>query len=176
MELYNVFNMPLSNDDERRKIQEKQLLGEELTLQEKLKAGVRDHVIKEIGNYQCKPDYCYRCVPENVLELYRQKGYIFDNRRTDYIEGQNNQGIDWYLGGAMPCNEYGFIIIECPAYKNYFIPARDGGYGMTDDIYVRHMKSSPQRNPIPISMITNIFDYRTILQEQNVVEIKGRSR
>ena len=37
MELYNVFNMPLSNDDERRKIQEKQLLGEELTLQEKLK-------------------------------------------------------------------------------------------------------------------------------------------
>ena len=76
----------------------------------------------------------------------------------------------------MPCNKYGFIIIECPAYKNYFIPASDGGYGMTDDIYVRHMKSSPQRNPIPISMITNIFDYRAILQEQNAVEIKGRSR
>ena len=55
MELYNVFNMPLSTDNERRKIQEKQLLGEELTLQEKLKAGVRDNVIKEIGNYQCKP-------------------------------------------------------------------------------------------------------------------------
>lgn len=47
---------------------------------------------------------------------------------------------------------------------------------MADDIYVRHMKSSPQRNPIPISMITNIFDYRKILQEQNAVEIKGRSR
>ena len=31
MELYNVFNMPLSNDNERRKIQEKQLLGEKLT-------------------------------------------------------------------------------------------------------------------------------------------------
>ena len=166
MELYNVFNMPLSTDNERRKIQEKQLLGEELTLQEKLKTGSRDHVIKEIGNYQCKPDHCYRCVPENV----------FDDRRIDYIEGQNNQGIDWYLGGAMPCNKYGFIISECPAYKNYFIPASDGGYGMADDIYVRHMKSSPQRNPIPISMITNVFDYRAILQEQNAAEIKGRSR
>ena len=61
MELYNFFNMPLSTDNERRKIQEKQLLAEELTLQEKLKAGGRNHVIKEIGNYQCKSDYCYRC-------------------------------------------------------------------------------------------------------------------
>ena len=33
MELYNVFNMPLSTDNERRKVQEKLLHGEELTLQ-----------------------------------------------------------------------------------------------------------------------------------------------
>ena len=42
MELYNAFNMPLSTDNERRKVQLKQLMGEELTLQEKLKRGGRD--------------------------------------------------------------------------------------------------------------------------------------
>ena len=47
---------------------------------------------------------------------------------------------------------------------------------MVNDIYVRHVKLSPQRNPIPISMITNVFNYRIILQEQNAAEIKGRSR
>ena len=74
----------------------------------------------------------------------------------------------------MPCNKYGFIIIECPANKKYFVTTSDKGYGITDDIFVRHMKSSPQKNPIPISMITNVFDYRMILQEQ--LENKGKSR
>ena len=154
MELYNSNEMPLSNNPELRKIQEKQLRGEELTFQEMFKARGRDHTIKKIGSYDCKPDHCYRCVPEGVFEIYKQRGYIVDDRRTDYIPGENNQGIDWYLGGAMPSNKYGFIILECPADKNYFVPAINGGYGMSNDIKVRHMKSSPQINPIPLSMIT----------------------
>ena len=66
----------------------------------------------------------------------------------------------------MPSKKYGFIVIECPADKKYFKPTKDGGYGMSNDIYVRHMKSSPQNNPIPFSMITNVFDYKKIMQEQ----------
>lgn len=60
----------------------------------------------------------------------------------------------------------GFIIIECPADKKYFVHTKDSGYGMSNDIYVRHMKSSPQKNPILFSMITNVFDYRKIMQEK----------
>ena len=166
MELYNSHTMPLSKDPEVRALQEKQIRGEKLTFKEvmfldKKGMGGRDHTITKIGDYECKPDHCYRCISENTLEIYKQNGFIIDDRRMDYVEGQNNQGIDWYLGGAMP-GRYGNIIIECPADKNFFKPTRDGGYGMSNDIHVRHMKSSPQQNPVPLSMITNIFDYKKI--------------
>lgn len=172
MDLYNAKDMPLSIDPEVRIIQEKQLRGDKLTLHDAMKLekkgmGPRDHTITKIGDYECKPDHCYRCISESTLEVYKKSGYIKDERRLDYIEGKNNQGIDWYLGGAMPGRHYGFIIIECPADKNYFQPAKDGGYGMSNDINVRHMKSSPQNNPIPISMITNIFDYKKIKEKEN---------
>jgi len=172
MELYNAKEMPLSVDPEVVVIQEKQLKGLKLSLSDKLKLamkdhGGRDHTITKIGDYECRPDCCYRCISESTLAIYEKCGFIKDERRTDYIEGVNNQGIDWYLGGAMPGPQYGFIIIEVLADKNYFMPARDGGYGMSDDINVRHMKSSSQSNPIPISMITNVFDYRKILAEQS---------
>lgn len=171
MDLYNAQNMPLSTDNEIRVIQEKQLSGEKLNMGELMvlvrkNVGGRDHTIRKIGDYECKSNCCYRCVSEEVFEIYKQSGFVQDQRRTDYVEGVNNQGIDWYLGGAMPSKKYGFIIIECPADKKYFVPTKDGGYGMSNDIYVRHMKSSPQNNPIPISMITNVFDYRKIMQEQ----------
>lgn len=172
MELYNAYDMPLSNNPEVRAIQEKQICGEELTIQDKIflakkDQGGRDHTIKILGDYECKPDCCYRCISERTLEYYLKYGYIKDERRKEYIEGENNQGIDWYLGGAMP-GKYGDIIIECPADKRYFTPARDGGYGMSNDIFVRHMKSSPNNNPIPFSMITNIFDNRKIIEEENL--------
>lgn len=171
MDLYNSQNMPLSLDNEIRTIQEKQLRGEKLNMSELLvlvrkDVGGRDHTIRKIGDYECKPNCCYRCVSEEVYQIYKQTGFILDQRRSDYIEGVNNQGIDWYLGGTMPSKKYGFIVIECPADKKYFKPTKDGGYGMSNDIYVRHMKSSPQNNPIPFSMITNVFDYKKIMQEQ----------
>ena len=169
MELYNSHTMPLSIDPEVRILQEKQLRGEKLSFKEvmfldKKGMGGRDHTITKIGDYECKPDHCYRCISENTLEIYKQNGFIIDDRRVDYVEGQNNQGIDWYLGGAMP-GRYGNIIIECPADKSFFKPTRDGGYGMSNDIHVRHMKSSPQHNPVPLSMITNIFDYKKIKEQ-----------
>lgn len=172
MELYNVKDMSLSNDPEIRSIQEKQLQGLNLSITDKMilmkKSYGRDNTINKIGEYICKPDHCYRCVSPDTLERYRKCGYIKDERREDFIEGVNNQGIDWYLGGTMPCKTYGYIIIECPADKEYFVPANDNGLKMSNDVNVRHMKSSPQKNPVPMNMVTNIFDYTKILEQQRV--------
>ena len=57
------------------------------------------------------------------------------------------------------------IVIECPADMNYFQPAFDYGCDLTIDPTVRHMKSSPKENPIPFSMITNVFDYNKIKEQ-----------
>lgn len=164
--LYNANEMPLSNIPERRNAQEKLLNGEKLTLSEKLKLSGHDKPKKKLGDYECKPDYCYRAIDEEIYNLYKQTGYIKDERRTDYIEGVNNQGIDWYLGGAAPGNRYGAIVIEVPADRNYFVPAGDNGCDLTMEPNVRHMKSSPVNNAIPFSMITNVFDYRKILEDE----------
>jgi hypothetical protein len=161
MELYNSKTMDLSKNEKKRVIQEKIIRGENITPLEQVILGMRDHTVKTIGYYKCKPDHCYRAVDEKTLELYKKAGFIFDERKKEYIEGLNNQGIDWYLGGICPYN-YGNIIIECPADKKYFVPAIDNGIGMSNDISIRHMKSSPTQNPIPISMISNIFDYNKI--------------
>lgn len=166
MELYNSEVMPLSNDPVKRQIQEKMVRGEQLSAMEVVKLGNRDRVIKKIGDYECKPNCCYRAISEEAFEIYKQYGYIIDERKQEYIADVNNQGVDWYLGGACPGKAYGCIIIECPAYKKYFVPAHDNGLGMANDISVRHMKSSPQNHPVPLNMITNVFDYRKVLEEQ----------
>lgn len=173
MDLYNVCDLPLSNDLEIRKIQEKQLNGEELTMQEKIRMackskGGRDHTIRKIGDYECKLNHCYRCISFDTLKIYQHKGFIIDERKEEYVNGENNAGIDWYLGGACP-NRYGYIIIECPAYKDYFTLTSNSCYGMSLDINVRHVKSSPSKKPIPFSLITNIFDYKKIMQEQRLI-------
>lgn len=54
MELYNTNEMPLSNDEEKRRIQEKIINGEPITAGEAVKLHTRDHVIKKIGNYEGK--------------------------------------------------------------------------------------------------------------------------
>lgn len=166
MEYWNSEEMPLSNDPEKRQIQEKMLRGEKLSPMEAVKIGIRDRVIKKIGDYECKADYCYRAISEEAFKIYKEYGYIIDERKEEYIEGINNQGVDWYLGGACPGRTYGCIIIECPADKKYFMPAKDNGLGMANDLSVRHMKSSPNNNPVPLDMITNVFDYRKILEKQ----------
>ena len=40
---------------------------------------------------------------------------------------------------------------------------------MSLDINVRHIKSSPSKKPIPFSLISNIFDYKKIMQEQRLI-------
>ena len=172
MELYDAKNMPFSSDPNRRIVQEKYAKGERfLTLldhdQNKIK--------KELGKYQCKSNYCYRAITQETYELYKNSGFISDNRPNtrEYMESvdengkafSNNAGIDWFLGGAAPGRKYGMIVIECPADMNYFQPAFDNGCDLTIDPTVRHMKSSPKENPIPFSMITNVFDYSKIKEQ-----------
>ena len=98
-----------------------------------------------------------------MLDIYTNAGSIVGASETDEyeeftIDGKvynNNRGVDWYLGGA--CLRYGDIILECPADKAYFKPAGDNGNTTSMDPTVKFMKSSGYKNPIPLSMITNII-------------------
>lgn len=172
MELYNVQNMPLSSDPERRAVQEKMLRGEPLTLKEQIFfGGGHDRPLKKIGDYECKPDHCYRAISRETFEIYRTKGYIegFSDYLGDIIEPDGSTkhasgGVDWYLGGA--AKRYGDIIIECPADKNYFQLNYNEGFGLSNDVSVRHMKSSGISNPVPFSMITNVFDLKKIKEQE----------
>ena len=172
MELYNVKIMPLSNDSNRRMAQERFARGERFAT---LYGRDQSKIKKELGTYQCKPNYCYRAISQETYELYKNSGFISDNRPNakEYMESvdengkvfTNNSGIDWFLGGAAPGSEYGMIVIECPADVNYFQPAFVNGCDLPIDPNVRHMKSSPKANPIPFSMITNVFDYKKIKEQ-----------
>ena len=172
MELYNANEMPLSNDERKRTVQEKILKGEQLNISEKRIAG-RDHPKKNLFGYQLKPDHCYRAISKELLEIYKKTGYIYgtdeDDEYQEYIEnGQlhnNNRGVDWYLGGVTL--RYGYIVIECPAYKEYFTPASDNGNSLAFDPTIRHMKSSGFKNPIPTNLITNVFDTKLMKEQQN---------
>ncbi len=157
-DVYNVNEMDLSADFERRIVQEKILNGIELSLKEKLLAG-RDHTIKNIDGYELKPNCVYRAISEEMYNRYLEMGFIYGVSTDDeYIEYQengkvynNNRGVDWYLGGV--CLRYGNVVIECPASKEYFIPAFDNGCHLSYDPMVRHMKSSGYKNPVPMNMV-----------------------
>lgn len=171
MELYNAQTMPLSNDSRLRAVQEKIIKGESLTISEKMIAG-RDHPVKELAGYHLKPDHAYRAISEELYELYKKEGFIYGtNPNDEYQEYEengkifnNNRGVDWYLGGVSL--KYGEIILECPADKEYFTPAYDNGSGMSFDPTVRFLKSSGAKKPIPITMLTNVFDARKIKEQQ----------
>lgn len=172
MELYNSQNMPLSTDPKLHIVQEKILQGEKLTMTDKLIAG-RDHPVKIINGYELKPDHAYRVVSEELFEIYKEKGVILGTGNDDeYLEYEengkiynNNKGVDWYLGGAEL--KYGDIVLECPADKKYFTPAFDNGNGMSFDPTIRFLKSSGAKNPIPVNMITKVFDVRQIKEKNN---------
>lgn len=167
--------MPLSKDERLRKIQEKVSRGENLNILEKRLVG-RDHPTKELFGYQLKPDHCYRTISRDLLEVYKKTGYIYgtseDDEYQEYVEnGQNynnNKGVDWYLGGVEL--KYGEIVLECPAYKDYFVAANDFGSRMATDPNIRHMKSSGSKNPVPMSLITNVFDIKLMKEQQTYVE------
>ena len=172
MELYDTKNMPLSSNPKLRMAQERYARGERFPT---LLGRDQSKIKKELGKYKCKSNYCYRAISQETYELYKNSGFISDNRPNskEYMESvdengkafNNNSGIDWFLGGAAPGAEYGMIVIECPADMNYFQPAFDYGCDLTIDPTVRHMKSSPKENPIPFSMITNVFDYNKIKEQ-----------
>ena len=172
MELYNSQTMPLSNDERLRAVQEKVINGEDLTMPDKMIAG-RDHPIKVINGYELKSDHAYRVISEELFEIYREKGYIFgtgpDDEYLEYEENgkvyNNNKGVDWYLGGAEL--KYGDIVLECPADKEYFTPAFDNGSKMSFDPTDRFLKSSGAKKPIPVSMITRVFNVKQIKQRNN---------
>ena len=170
--LYNANDMPLATDPKFRRLQDKMANGESLSMFER--ASFRDKTYKNIGDYECKPNYCYRAISKEVYDIYKEKGYIvgYDNDKEyqEFVDENgsswnNNAGVDWYLGGYA---KYGTIIIECPAYKDYFVPAFDGGNHMTSDITVKHMKSSPEQNPIPFSKITRVFDLSKIKEDTDI--------
>lgn len=174
MELYDAKNMPLSNNQDLYIAQVKYEKGEKLPAFF-LFGRDQSMIKKEIGGYQCKSNYCYRAISQENYEIYKKSGFICDDRPNakeymEYVDENgkvinNNSGIDWFLGGAAPGRKYGMIIIECPAYMNYFQPAFDNGCDLTIDPTIRHMKSSPKKNPIPFSMITNVFDYNKIEEQ-----------
>ena len=178
MELYNANNMPLSNNPKLKNVQEKIINGQSVTVMEKIIAG-RDHPIKNLGNYNLKPDHAYRAVSEKLFNIYKEKGFIIgtgiDDEYEEHIEnGQtinNNKGVDWYLGGVDL--KYGAIIIECPADKEYFTPAFDNGNGMSYDPSVRFLKSSGAKKPIPMTMITNVFDARELKQQNDKTNLES---
>ncbi len=181
MDLYNVQTIPLSSDKSLREVQEKIIRGESLSPKEKMIAE-RDHTIKEIGNYKLKPDHCYRAVSEETYKHYLELGFIvgnvIDDEYQEYEEnGQkfyNNKGVNWFLGGVSL--QYGYIILECPAYKDYFIPSFDNGNRLAYDPSVKHFKSSGTKNPIPMSLITNVFDVREIQNSLKDNVSNGKSR
>ena len=157
-DLYNVYQMPLSNNEDLRKAQIKVLSNIELTPKDKLLLG-RDKTVKQIENYNLKEDHVYRLVDEETYNIYLESGYIYGHNKDDeYIEYEengkiynNNKGVDWYLGGTSL--KYGTILLECPAYKEYFTPSYDNGCHMSFDPYVRHMKSSGYKNPVPMNLV-----------------------
>ena len=170
MELYNTQTMPLSSNPKLNAVQKKILSGEKLSMMERVAAG-RDQTIKKIANYSLKPDHCYRAVSEKMFQLYQEKGFIvgtgIDDEYQEYVEDgktfNNNKGVDWYLGGV--ALKYGDIILECPADKEYFVPADDNGNKLSYDPSVKFFKSSGAKKPIPMTMITNVFDVKQLKQQ-----------
>lgn len=158
MDRYNALEMPLSSDEELKIAQEKILNNVELSFREKMLSG-RDHPVKNIDGYELKSDCVYRAISEELYDKYLELGYIYGNSKDDeYMEYElngktynNNMGVDWYLGGVSL--RYGSVIIECPAYKEYFVPAFDNCCHLSYDPTVRHMKSSGYKNPVPMDMV-----------------------
>lgn len=172
---YDATLMPLSKDLELRLVQEKIINSDSLTLKEKLIAG-RDHPIKNVDGYNLRSDCVYRAISVEMYNKYLEWGYIYgageEDEYIEYIEnGQifnNNRGVDWYLGGV--CLKYGSVVIECPASREYFMPAYDYGCHLSVDPTVRHMKSSGYKNPVPISMVKLIKHPQKLIDKNELNE------
>lgn len=135
-----------------RSVREKQLAGEPLSINEAMQAG-RDTTFGQFGEHQIRPDHVYRTVDEAGLAAYETAGAVTGQGEMDeFKEGENNHGVDWYLGGV--ATKYGDVILETPATPDYFEPAQDYGSKLAKDPKVRHMKSSGTLNPVPLEHVT----------------------
>lgn len=137
-------------------IREKILKGEPLSMADKIKAGRDTIYAGDLGNgIQTKPDHAYRAISAGALDHYIETGGVEIEKEGDvYKPGENNKGVDWYLGGFSP--RYGDIVIETPATKGKFaVVESDSLLGKNPNVL--HVKSEGGKNAIDIENITNVF-------------------
>ena len=79
-DLYNAFEMPLSNNEDLREAQRKVLANIELNNKDKIILG-RDKTVKQIGNYRLLEDHVYRLVDE---ETYREVYALAKNNLSNF--------------------------------------------------------------------------------------------
>lgn len=150
--LFHAEHMPPPEEPALRMVREKQLAGEPLTIAESMRAG-RDATFSQLDGIEAQPDHVYRTVDQTGLDIYEEAGAVIGQGELDeFKEGENNKGVDWYLGGI--ATKYGEIIIEMPADPNYVTPAIENGASLAKDPKVRHMKTSGTINPVPMQHVT----------------------
>lgn len=179
-ENYDASVMPLSNEPNLRLAQEKVLNNLALTMKDKIVLG-RDHPVKVINGYELKSNCVYRAISEDLYNKYLEVGFVYgisqDDEYIEHVENgityNNNRGVDWYLGGV--CLRYGSVVIECPASKEYFVPAIDNGCHLSADPSVRHMKSSGYKKPVPMNMV-RLIKHPKILIDINELETSQKQR
>jgi hypothetical protein len=161
-ERFDSKDLPLSSNPKLRIAQEKFLRGEPLSVAEKIYDRDGSAITTNINGYELKSDHAYRVVSKELYDKYVENGAI--TRDIDeYVAGENNGGVDWYLGGAAAATKkYGggqedIVVLECPADKDYFTLTLDNGNGMVVNPRIRHIKSSSRKNPVPMNRITNTF-------------------
>ncbi|MEK7574981.1 MAG: hypothetical protein AAB511_02000 [Patescibacteria group bacterium] len=147
-DFYSIETLP------RSPLQEKAVRGEKLTFDESIKFG-RDKVLSgQVGEgISTRPDRAYRSVDlETLKKYYREGGIEVSAGGDEFVPGENNAGVDWYLGGFAP--KYGDYILEAAARKSKFqiLPP-----GMSSDPLVRHIKSKGGETGVVFSEIERIF-------------------
>ena len=136
---------------------EKRLKGESLTTGESIRAG-RDTVYtgNAIPGISIRPDYAYRAISKETLQKYVQHNSVEGElEKPDvFTPGEDNAGVDWYLGGVAP--RYGNYILETPAQADYFtIADQERESLMARDPFVRHIKSEGgTEKSIPLSEVS----------------------
>lgn len=148
MSKYDAKELPLSTNKNIKEVQLKQINNENLTIQDYLSLGYQEVQIK-LGGIELKSDCVYVSATKEDIIKYEIDGFI-------------NKNSNCYLGGANIKNsEY---ILEFPAYKEYFKIADDFGCGITLNYLVRAINII---NPIPLNMMTNVFDLKKITEEES---------
>lgn len=140
---FDVNKIPLSENETLRIAQEKILSGKTIS---ELSIGEQLHFRDKITRLDSQT--AYRAVNFSGLQSYAETGFILGQGKDDeFILGENNKGIDWFLGGY--ADRYGQYVIAAPALKEYFMLTHDNGNGLSGDPFIRHIKSSGYKNPIP---------------------------